>query len=298
MQAHDFLRKATSLIGGSIEKYREVLPTDYCTEAMQVLSEAKKAVKFVLPENGRIFDTKFKALPVSLNLPFPAVLLEYRCTAEGGLAEELFGRIATAPAPKRIVYAEQTDNVIIVASVVAYKNDDGDSWQVMPYYAEILNDQNITGDEVIRSAPEGLDKEKITGVYTRFSDMGGMAKKMFAEAWEDHAYTDMFDEVSAVLSLIEALSCKNVGIEKIPTRKMNKSALKRGAMLFDEYHILTVASSTASGIGGEGTHRSPREHLRRGHIRRLESGNIWVNSTVVNAGIHGKIHKAYALEAA
>ena len=298
MQAHDFLRKATSSISGSIEKNQGFFSTDYCTQAMQFLDEAKNAVKFVLPENGRIFDTKFKALPANLNLPFPAVLIEYRCTAEGGIAEQLFGGIATASAPKRIVYAEQADNRIIVASAVAYKNDEGDLWQVMPYYAEILSDQNIAGDEVIHGAPEGLNMEKVTGVYTRFSDMGGMAEKMFAEAWQDHAYTDMFDEVCAVLSLIEALSCKNVGIEKIPTRKMNKSALKRGAMLFDEYHLLTVASSTVSGIWRGGMHRSPREHLRRGHIRRLESGNIWVNSTVVNAGTKGKIHKVYALEAA
>jgi hypothetical protein len=298
MQSHDFLRKAICAIPEFIEKNQEFLPTDYCVQVMQLLGEAKKAVKFVLPENGRIFDTKFKALPSSLKLPFPSVLIEYRCTAEGGVAEELFGGIATAPAPKRIVYAEQMDNGILVASAIAYKRDDGDLWQVMPYYAEILSDQNISGNEVINSPPEGLDHEKISGVYTRYSDMGGMAKKMFADTWEDHAYTDMFDEVCAVLSLIEALSCKNVGIEKMPTRKANKSALKRGAMLFDEYHLLTVSSSTVSGVDRGGSHRSPREHLRRGHIRRLESGNIWVNSTVVNAGNHGKIHKAYALEAA
>jgi hypothetical protein len=298
MQTHDFLRKAISAIGESIEQNQKFLTTDYCIQVMQLLHQAKKAVKFVLPDNGRIFDTKFKALPSNLKLPFPEILIEYRCVAEGGLAEELFGKIATAPAPKRIVYATQTDKGILVAAAVAYKRDDGDLWQVMPYYAEVLNDQGITGNEVIHSPPEGLNHEKITGVYSRFSDMGGLSKKMFGDAWENHAYTDMFDEVSAVLSLVEALSCKNVGIEKIPARKMNKSALKRGAMLFDEYHLLTVTSTAASSVDRGGSHRSPREHLRRGHIRRLESGNIWVNSTVVNAGNHGKIQKVYALEAA
>lgn len=298
MKSHDFLRKAIRAIPEMFERNHGFLPEGYCAQAMHILGEAKKAVKFVLPENGRIFDTKFKALPSNLKLPFPKVLIEYRCTAQGGISEELFGGIATAAAPKRIVYAEQMDNGILVAAVVAYKNNDGDFWQVMPYYAGILNDQNIKGDEVILSPPEGLNQEKITGVYTKYSDMGGMAKKMFADAWEDHAYTDMFDEVCAVLSLIEALSCKNVGIEKMPVRKMNKSALKRGAMMFDEYHLLTVTSSSTSSVDRGGSHRSPREHLRRGHIRRLESGNIWVNSTVVNAGNHGKIHKAYVLEAA
>lgn len=298
MQAYNFLRKAIRAISESLEKNQGYLTSDYVVQSAQFLHAAKRAVKFVLPDNGRIFDSKFKGLPSILKLPYPEVLIEYRCTASGGLAEELFGRIATEAAPKRIVYATQMDGGILVAAAVAYEKDGVDLWHVLPYYAEILNDQNISGNEVIQNPPEGLNHGKITGVYSRFSDMGGMSKKMFGDAWENHAYTDMFDEISAVLSLIEALSCKNVGVEMLPARKINKSALKRDAMKFDDYHILTVTANSSSGEGRGGTHRSPREHLRRGHIRRLESGNIWVNSTVVNAGTKGKIHKVYALEAA
>lgn len=298
MQPYNFLRKAIRAISENIDVNQRFFTSDYATQALQLLNAAQRAVKFVLPDNGRIFDSKFKGLPSILKLPYPAILIEYRCTASGGLAEELFGSIATESAPKRIVYAEQMDNGILVAAAVAYEKDGKDLWQVMPYYAEILSDQNIAGDEVIHNAPEGLNHEKIQGVYTRFSDMGGMAKKMFGDAWENHAYTDMFDETTAVLSLIEALSCKNVGVEMISARKINKSALKRDAFKFHDYHILTVTSSNSSGVDRGGSHRSPREHLRRGHIRRLESGNIWVNSTVVNAGTKGKIHKVYALEAA
>lgn len=298
MQPYNFLRKAIPVISEKLETNQKFFTPTYSVQASQLLHAAQRAVKFVLPDNGRIFDSKFKGLPSILKLPYPAILIEYRCTASGGLAEELFGSIATESAPKRIVYAEQMDGGILVAATVAYEKDGKDLWHVLPYYAEILNDQNISGDEIIQNPPEGLNHGKITGVYSRFADMGGMAKKVFGDAWENHAYTDMFDEVSAVLSLIEALSCKNVGVEMLPARKVNKSALKRNAMEFDDYHILTVTSSGSTGESRGGTHRSPREHLRRGHIRRLESGNIWVNSTVVNAGTKGKIHKVYALEAA
>lgn len=298
MQTYNYLRKAIRVIPEIIEANQEFLTQAYSVQALQLLNEAQKAVKFVLPENGRIFDSKFNGLPSILKLPYPEILIEYQCTANGGLAEELFGGVATESAPKRIVYAEQMDTGILVAAIVAYKKNGNDLWQVLPYYAEILNDQNIASDEVIHNAPEGLSHEKIQGVYMRLSDMGGMARKMFADDWENHAYTDMFDETSAVLSLIEALSCKNVGVEMIPARKINKSALKRDAFTFHDYHILTVTSKSSSSMDLGGTHRSPREHLRRGHIRRLESGNIWVNSTVVNAGSKGKIHKVYALESA
>jgi len=67
---------------------------------------------------------------------------------------------------------------------------------------------------------------------------------------------------------------------------------------FDDYHILTIESpkAAASDGGHGGSHRSPREHLRRGHIRRLEDGRkLWINATVVNAGVGGKVSKDYRI---
>jgi hypothetical protein len=46
-----------------------------------------------------------------------------------------------------------------------------------------------------------------------------------------------------------------------------------------------------------GTHRSPRQHLRRGHIRNLQSGKkVWVNATVVGSRDNGVINKAYGIK--
>jgi len=45
---------------------------------------------------------------------------------------------------------------------------------------------------------------------------------------------------------------------------------------------------------GNGTHRSPREHVRRGHVRRYADGKkIWIQSMVVNPGNGGKVTKDY-----
>jgi hypothetical protein len=45
-----------------------------------------------------------------------------------------------------------------------------------------------------------------------------------------------------------------------------------------------------------GSHCSPREHLRRGHIRRI-AGNrcVWVNSCVVAAGSRFGVSKDYTM---
>lgn len=297
MQPLGYLRKAETECKKVLERLAPIMP-QYAKEAQDVLDNAKQAVKFVMPENGKIFDSGFKALPETLNLPFPKIVIEYECLAEGGVAEQVFGKIATTPANKRIVYAEQQDQVILVVSIVAFRlPTGGEEWQIQPYYAGLMTNDMVQPFEEVKRPPELAVGNHIKNVYTKFVDIGGMAKRIHGDSWEENAYVDMIDESGAVLSLIEALSCRNVGIEKLPIRKMNKSAAKRGAIPFDEYHVLTVTGQSKPANGsGDSHHRSPREHLRRGHIRRLPTGNTWVNSTVVNAGIGSKINKIYALE--
>jgi hypothetical protein len=97
------------------------------------------------------------------------------------------------------------------------------------------------------------------------------------------------------------LHCKNVHTEKIEVSKTRKAihSSKKAALPFDTYHVLTIDAPGKPGEGERagGNHRSPREHLRRGHIRRLGGGRrIWVNATVVAVGCSGgTVKKDYAL---
>lgn len=103
----------------------------------------------------------------------------------------------------------------------------------------------------------------------------------------------------AVLSLLNALACSNVHIERSEPKKAGKKI--KTALPFDTYHILTIDVPGKAGNGAAtGGHRSPREHLRRGHIRRLADGRrIWVNATVVAAGRGaGVVTKDYAVRCA
>ena len=299
MIAHNYLRQAIPAIKENIHKW-DVTP-EYLSKSLMLLDEAQKSVKFVLPENGVIFDNKLQGLPDVLNLPYKEIVIEYHCSNPDGRASDYFGKESTLNVKKRIVYAQQDGDNIQVAAIVFSESDNGGFWQVLPYIAEIIPRSNISSSEIVNDKedmPNSYAVEKVVGTYY---DLGGMAKKCHGENWEEHAYYNMGDECQAVLSLIEALSCSNVKPSKLQTRqKMNKNALKRGALPFDEYHILSLDGASKS--SGEGKsfldRRSPREHLRRGHIRKLENKKIWINSMVVNAGNHGKIHKSYALEAA
>lgn len=106
------------------------------------------------------------------------------------------------------------------------------------------------------------------------------------------------DQHMVLLSFLNALSCSNVAIEKpavSPVRRAIKTALP-----FDAYHIVVIdaSPSSAGNTGASHTGRRPREHMRRGHIRRYETGlRIWVNACVVAAG-GNKIHKEYAIRRA
>ena len=107
------------------------------------------------------------------------------------------------------------------------------------------------------------------------------------------------DELFWVLfDLLNALACSNVRAERLPARKPAKRA--KGALPFDSYHYLTVdAPGRPSGQGAAiDDRRSPREHIRRGHIRRLADGRaIWINATMVNAGIGSRVDKSYVMRA-
>jgi len=101
-----------------------------------------------------------------------------------------------------------------------------------------------------------------------------------------------------LFDLLNAMACSNVRAERLPARKPAKRA--KGALPFDSYHYLTVdVPGKPSGQGaGIGDRRAPREHIRRGHIRRLADGRaIWINATMVNAGIGSRVDKGYIMRA-
>jgi hypothetical protein len=99
---------------------------------------------------------------------------------------------------------------------------------------------------------------------------------------------------------LTALSCRN--IEQTITQKcdpaLNARRINKGKLPLYEERILTIKVNAKQSTGTRtGTHESPRQHLRRGHIRRLESGNIWVNACVVGSSEKGVIKKCYNVAA-
>jgi hypothetical protein len=233
-----------------------------CTKALDLVLWS---TKFTLPTSGMfIEDPDLRAVDrdVTLRLPYPCIALEY---CPGGQRSIVFAR----------QWGEEWEGSIAI-DCAFYHQTDG-TWTVTPgpYMLVIssLHDHgqrtglNMFVPDTIRSLSGGDN-----------SLLSGMA--------------------SPVLHLLNALACSNVHIERQAPAKQPKKS--KGALPFDAYHYLTIDVGRQPGDAGPGlltSHRSPREHLRRGHIRRLDTGKkIWVNAHVVAGGRGaGKVTKDYVV---
>lgn len=249
-----------------------------------VVSLHEKSTKFMLPDGGRIFDDiELRSLDetVTLRLPFPKIALEYHSNGRIRNSDDPIGLVdgvyqyesdSFISAPKRIVYATEKDGFIIVNIAFCTKSDG--VWRLLPE-CYIPTTNYLRRDINFNGRP---------GIACIMGD-----KKSIA--------SDYMDEIGAVMAFLNVLQCSNVRIEKKPAKRDGKHV--KSALQFDSYHVLTVDSKKIVGPSG-GTsfnHRSPREHLRRGHIRRINDGiKVWVNATVVSSGKgFGIVAKDYAM---
>ena len=264
-------------------------PTNYCRQMVREFNEiladpsaknpnspadmdhcidlANLSRKFILPEGGLLFDDQeLRALDEdgTLSLPFPAIALEFPTPGKMG--------------SKTIVFARERDETIETMRATCI---DGMGWLVLNHSRD--------GGGILR-----------TGYLDRTAIPNGMPTiKLRSNDVGETAVDEPIGDIYVLMSLLNALQCSNVHIEERKPRKAGKNP--KGALPFDTYHVLTIdigkIGNRTSGDGG-GAHRSPREHLRRGHIRRLaDSRRIWVNATVVGAGKdRGVVTKDYRLK--
>jgi len=238
---------------------------------------AKASQKFILPDGGRLYDDpEFKALDESesLSLPFPLIALEFTRSKEYVASQVGEIREAVSQPAKSLLFARERDDVIAV-TVVAWAEHVG-MWVPFP---EVGIPRVGYLDRGMRST---TGRVAIKVAFNQRSSFQPPAQ-------------DYMDEIGALLCMLNILSCKNVHIEKSHPGKVRAAmaAGKKGALPFDSYHVLMIDAPAPTEPGtATGGHRTPREHLRRGHIRRLADGRrIWVNATVVSAGRGGGVVK-------
>lgn len=251
------------------------IPKQIASLLRHALDLAAASEKFILPPGGKLFeDVGLRGLDndVPLRLPHPFIALEFEVTAKDKKEPEIPGVSERTNA--MIVFAREVEGCIVFSSAHRFVSDG--SWE--PLSGGSIEMVGSRRGELVdgQVAMEAF----LDDVSTRDANIGPM---------------------QTVLHFLNAMACSNVTAIKSSAGKAQKNKRKKDALAFDDYHILTInlpSRMYGDGCGIDGSHRSPREHLRRGHIRRYENGlKIWVNATLVNAGVAGKIHKDYRLAA-
>ena len=274
----------------------------------------RDAPKFEMPDRGRIL-YGLGDMPEGLTitrLPFPEIVLEIPYTPD----ERVKGRMIDAPKrlvlarevawhgeaspPRPVEYGERPTHVRVD---VAYENEKDRQWYLQPVGA-LVESGAVSG--VFGKNP-GVDP---------FSDFryGGAAYPLMAcptlpisasivfrnngPEWYAHMVSnDVGAEVCILAEMLAVLACANVTTETRPApEKLVRNRLKNGREPFYDTHLLVLAGRIVTAQGGSVSISDEdgfkvREHVRRGHIRRLSDGRtVWVNNTLVAAGRSDKTY--------
>lgn len=289
--------------------------------ATQILADViKDSVHFAIPDDGIIFGDNLKGLVgVQARLPYRSITVEYYCNEK-----QVIDPRAPFHSPRRLVVAIEcnrstfdlmmklpnypnrhhpmenlSDDIGIYITVV---NEIDGRWipcavgMMIPITWDLATESNF--DPLVPSDSgvflTGVPVVFLPGVYKlRESAVGDkMAMR--------EGIHDITSEIRALLELCEALTCSNVSTENLQegNARINERRVREGKLPIYETKVLTIEVPREQTRASSHLHtdrNSPRQHLRRGHIRMLKDRRIWVNSCVVGRPEHGRIDKSYAV---
>lgn len=238
-----------------------------------ICNQIQSAVKFKVPACAQLLSAdeapleELKNFVEFANLPFDSICIEMEAFA--------LGRNQEYPC---VVLARQDEEYIYIDVLIKVEGE----WSLM---ANEVSAELISGQ---------INKVTREGYMVGFNLTESNASR---HGDIEHWMHDV--PVRAVANLLCTLSCSNTHIEdspEKPSKVKNDLRRQKKKLPFFEFKILTLESgknSSQESGGGSGTHNSPRVHLRRGHIRRLPTKNVWVNACVVGDKTKGVIDKEY-----
>lgn len=261
-----------------------------------IASGLKNAVHFAVPDGGKLIDDDLRGLDGQpLKLPYEQISIEYYdegrkivllVHADKEKKDEIIERINR----KYFTKDEKRCGIWILECKAGI-------WSINPHGITYYYGATYDALECkILDLTLNLSSLLVDYFPAAIANVDSLLSEDDKKRSVDTAKKSMF----VVFELIEALSCTNITTEplEIIDPKVNARRIKAGKLPLYETKILTLKTPQAISQGqpGGGTHASPRQHLRRGHIRRLPSGNIWVNPCVVGDPSKGKIDKSYIVK--
>lgn len=238
-----------------------------------------KAPRFLLPDQGYAIPVDEVEVNTPIRLPYPDTVLEFSFAHLGVRFRSI------------ILASEFRDPDIGALAIRVQEFSSGirGTWNAYHNVCDLLCDRYpFTSDH---KAAYSRQTDILTGAVLT----AGQVRQ--ENARRGYSYYSP-DSPLVVLSLIGMLQCNNVGIATIPAPvKLNAKRLAHGRLPFVEYKILMLTTSKGESLGTTdswGHRNSPRQHLRRGHIRRVSSATLtWIPQCLVGNPKKGLIVKDY-----
>ena len=271
---------------------------DDATTVERMAERITQAQHFELPENGSLFDDDLRALAgVELRLPYPVITASY------------IARHPTDGILRRMALAEEIERADgLWVRVVAFAK--AERWTPVPIAIELpsqawedLSAQTAKLHELADDpdiCPPAPPRYQFRPVAILPGLLDGIAQDRKETA---RVILSATGPAESVMEMLEALSCANVRAdiaERVDPR-VNARRIRDGKLPLWETRVLTVLCPrhAIARTASAGDRASPRQHLRRGHVRHLgDDRRIWIQPALVGDPVNGRIRKFYDVRVA
>lgn len=255
--------------------------------ALKTLTESiRRSEKFVLPLDASLLevpDIQEHYLPL-LRLPYPFTVLEFATTPErnGGSKKGLVLCISGSEVPDMDTSSDNPALSIFFTPL--FFSETQRLWQPTahtywfnPEHIELVDGKIIKGIHCLDFIPEilqGMPPERAT----------------------NEANFNMKFGLDAIVEMLLTCNCSNIGTnDLVPPAQLNKKREKNSREPLYTYKVLTIPGEHHERSDISNSDRTERRmHLRRGHIRQLQSGRaVWVRHAVIGNPERGVVVKDY-----
>lgn len=281
------LKALDDVLAPNSEAHNAGLPKDAFTVWTGIRAMAERATRFYVPEAANVVlpDTA-NVSDVPMRMPYPCTMvLSEDCTKMPDGTKKPIWKLTLAlqyfDAPAEPL-TEEGD--LLLWSATCF---DG-LWAWMP-------NTTFAG---IRSVPSDIAGNKLDRpVYSlrthNSPELDVYLNRMGYSAQQ--RLEDMQCDMTTLKTLCSLLEVHDVETPVVSApAKLQAKRAKNGKKPLYDYHVLRIGGETwDTPYVSNGTGEGRRSHLRRGHIRRLESKTVWVRATYVHGRKDGFLHKDY-----
>lgn len=257
---------------------------DYAEYILALARGIRHGVKFVIPDGGLILDDNLRGIiSTPVRLPFEVTVIEFAVTPYASKPDHYTMHKVV------ILCVEFGEDGDFKIHPMMYLMGAGESfWMPCAYEAVVPFEDQLQ-----------LKEDGRVAFKTTIISSGALVDGI--GTGKEHVHKEVVSKcIESTYELLEALTCTNIEQSIYqPASPKNAQRIKSHKAPIYETRCLTLKTTKKESFGGgdgASSHKSPKQHLRRGHIRRLEKGNIWVNSCVVGDASNGIIDKYYKIK--